>query len=280
VGTVIASCLFLFSAMEPAWSAERAAEVLKNMGAGVNILGYDGIWDGHRDSPFKLSSLRRIRDAGFRHVRINLFAFGRMNSDHRLNPTTLQALDDVIERAVLNGLTPVIDEHDVDECQETPKSCTNKLRAFWLQISARYAHRYPTVVYEILNEPGGNMNRDEWNALALDILRIIRNVDADRVVIISGLNSDEPQTMQHIDLPDQDRNIILTVHYYKPFVFTHQGAPWSELKTSPLIPWGTASDRDDVQKDFAAIGRWARGRPVYLGEFGVYEKAGIESRAQ
>jgi endoglucanase len=280
VGAAIALCFCLFTATEQAWSAERAAEVLKSMGAGVNILGYDGIWDGQSDSPFRLSSLRRIRDAGFRHVRINLFAFGRMNSDHRLNPTTLQALDNVIEQAILNGLIPVIDEHDVNECQETPKSCADKLKAFWLQISARYAHQYPTVVYEILNEPGGNMNRDEWNALALEILKIIRNVDADRVVIVSGLNSDEPRNMQNIDLPDQDRNIILTVHYYKPFVFTHQGAPWSELKNSRHIPWGTSSDKGGVQKDFAAIGRWAQGRPVYLGEFGVYEKAGIDSRAQ
>jgi endoglucanase len=277
---VIALCCCLFGTTQQARSAERAAEMLKNMGAGVNILGYDGIWDGHSDAPFRLSGFRRIRDAGFRHVRINLFAFGRMNSDHRLNPATLQALDNVIEQAVLNDLIPIIDEHDVNECQETPASCAEKLTAFWLQISARYAHQYPTVVYEILNEPGGNMNRDQWNALALEMLKIIRNIDADRVVIVSGLNSDDPQSMQNIDLPDRDRNIILTVHYYKPFVFTHQGAPWSELKTSGHIPWGTSSDKDSVQKDFAAIGRWARGRPVYLGEFGVYEKAGIESRAQ
>jgi endoglucanase len=73
--------------------------------------------------------------------------------------------------------------------------------------------------------------------------------------------------------------LILTAHYYKPFEFTHQGAPWAELKTSRTIRWGSQSDKDAVQGDFAAIGRWARGRPVYLGEFGVYEKAGIESRA-
>jgi endoglucanase len=81
-------------------------------------------------------------------------------------------------------------------------------------------------------------------------------------------------------LPDQEWNIILTVHYYRPFVFTHQGAPWSELKNSRHILWGNSSDKDGVQKDFAAIGRSAQGRPVYLGECGAYEKAGIDSRAQ
>ena len=275
-----AFCFCLFNAAEPAWPAERAAELLKTMGNGVNILGYDGIWDGHRDSPFRLGSLRRIRDAGFRHVRINLFAFGRMDSEHHLNPQTLQALDDVVEQAILAGLIPVIDEHDAEECQATPNSCAEKLRAFWSQISRRYADRYRSVVYEILNEPGGNMDREQWNALAIEVLKIIRNVDADRVIVVAALNSDDPEDMQAIDVPVNDRNIILTVHYYKPFVFTHQGAPWTELKKSRDVRWGSQSDQDAVRNDFAAIGRWARGRPVYLGEFGVYEKAGISSRAR
>ena len=279
VCAVAAFCFCLFNASEQAWSAGRAAQMLKTMGNGVNILGYDGIWDGHPDAPFRLSHLRRIHDAGFRHVRINLFAFGRMDSENRLNPQTLQALDDVAERAILAGLTPIIDEHDADECQKTPKSCAEKLKAFWSQISRRYANRYRNIVYEILNEPGGDMDREQWNALALDVLKIIRSVDADRVVIVAALNSDDPQSLQAIDLPDDDRNIILTAHYYKPFEFTHQGAPWAELKTSRNVRWGSPSDKDAVQSDFAAIGRWARGRPVYLGEFGVYEKAGIESRA-
>jgi endoglucanase len=275
----MASWLCLSIAAERAWPAERAADVLKQMGNGVNILGYDGIWDGHRDSPFRMSSLRRIRDAGFRHVRINLFAFGRMDSQGRLDPRTLQALDDIVEQALRAGLIPVIDEHDADACQETPTDCAEKLGAFWSQIARRYAGRYRDVVYEILNEPGGNMDRELWNALALGILKIIRDVDADRVVVVAGLNSDDPQHMQAINLPDDDRNIILTVHYYKPFAFTHQGAPWTELKTSRNVPWGTSSDRDAVQSDFAAIRRWAGSRPLYLGEFGVYDRAGLESRA-
>lgn len=276
-----ALCFSLLNAADPAWPAGRAAEVAKKMGAGVNILGYDGIWDGHPDSPFRSRNLRRIHDAGFRHVRINLFAFGRMDAERRLNPSTLHALDNIVGQAIADGLIPIIDEHDVDECQDTPKSCAEKLRAFWSQISSRYAHRYPAAVYEILNEPGGNMNRDEWNAMVLDVLGIIRNVDADRVVVVAGLNSDDPQSMQTIDLPDNDRNIILTVHYYKPFAFTHQGAPWApEASASRGVPWGTASDKDAVQADFTAISRWARGRPVYLGEFGVYDKAGLESRVK
>ena len=35
---------------------------------------------------------------------------------------------------------------------------------------------------------------------------------------ISGLKS--------LQLPEDDQNLIITVHYYLPFEFTHQGAEW------------------------------------------------------
>jgi endoglucanase len=253
--------------------------MLKTMGNGVNILGYDGVWDDHPDAPFRLNNLHRIHDAGFRHVRINLFAFSRMDSENRLNPQTLQALDNVVERAILAGLIPIIDEHDADDCQQAPKSCAEKLKAFWSQISRRYADQYRNIVYEILNEPGGNMDREQWNALALDVLKIMRNVDADRVVIVAGLNSDDPQSLQTIDLPDNDRNIILTAHYYKPFEFTHQGAPWAELKTSRKRSVGQPIRQGRRAK------RFCRDRSMGTGPAGLsrrirrYEKAGIGRRA-
>lgn len=254
------------------------------MGRGINILGYDGIWEGAVNAPFRRSYFRLIREAGFNHVRINFFAFKHMDAEGRVNPNVLATLDNVIEQSIASGLIPVIDEHDVDACQRTPKTCGPRIKAFWSQISERYARRYQSAIFEILNEPGGNMNRAEWNALALEVLRIVRSKDFRRTVIISALNSDNPQNMQSVDLPADDRNIILTVHYYEPFLFTHQGAPWSsaEARKSEGTTWGTEADKQRVREDLAALNRWAKkqGRPLYLGEFGVYEKAGTAQRAE
>ncbi|MGY3370784.1 hypothetical protein ACVWZL_007909 [Bradyrhizobium sp. GM2.4] len=40
------------------------------LGRGINILGYDGVWEGGRNAPFRLDNLTAIRRAGFSHVRI------------------------------------------------------------------------------------------------------------------------------------------------------------------------------------------------------------------
>jgi len=32
--------------------------------------------------------------------------------------------------------------------------------------------------------------------------------------------------LSDLDIPDGEQNVIVTVHYYNPFQFTHQGAEW------------------------------------------------------
>jgi endoglucanase len=82
-------------------------------------------------------------------------------------------------------------------------------------------------------------------------------------------------------LPD-DPNLIATVHYYNPHQFTHQGASWAKDSDKWLgMKWtGSEAEVAAVVKEFDATAKWAKenNRPIYLGEFGAYEKADMESR--
>lgn len=265
----------------PSHAQDRGFEAAAKLGRGVNILGYDGIWEGGIDAPFRMQNLRLIRQAGFRHVRINFFAFKHMNGDNLIARAVLQRLDRVIEQTIAAGLIPVLDEHDYGECQVRLAACEAKLTAFWRQIADRYAGKYPPLVFELLNEPGGNMPPQMWNDLALRLLASIRASNPDRTIIVAAINSDDTTAIRSPRLPKDDRNIILTVHYYAPFAFTHQGAPWSpELAARSNIKWGSAADRQKLRDDFQRINAWAaaENRPVYLGEFGVFDAAPLEDR--
>lgn len=70
---------------------------------------------------------------------------------------------------------------------------------------------------------------------------------------------------------------------YNPFYFTHQGAEWVPGSNAWLgTTWqGTSSEEKAVIRDLDAAATWARrnNRPVYLGEFGAYSKADMDSRA-
>lgn len=253
------------------------------MGRGVNVLGYDGIWEGGVDAPFKERYFKMIRDAGFGHVRINLHGFTYMDRDNRLPGSVLERLDRVFERAIDAGLVPVLDEHDFHTCQSDPEGCSVKVAAFWTQLAERYAGRYPSAVFELLNEPGGRMTADRWNGFYPGLIAAIRKRDPSRTIVVAAINSDDPNEVKRLRLPPEDRNLIVTVHYYKPIEFTHQGAPWSR-KFSRLhdISWGTPADLEEVSRHFALIDAWAKAerRPVYLGEFGVYERAPADSRTR
>ncbi|MBH5385759.1 glycoside hydrolase family 5 protein [Bradyrhizobium diversitatis] len=252
------------------------------LGRGINILGYDGIWEGGRNAPFRLDNLTAIRRAGFSHVRINFFGFKFMGPGNLLDETVLRRLDAVIEEVLARKLIPILDEHDTHVCQRDVSECTGKLKAFWTQIAARYAGKYPKLVFEVLNEPGGQMTSTAWNALLNECLGIIRATNPTRTVIAAVLNVDE-MPVEDLSLPSDDRNLIVTFHYYAPLRFTHQGAPWSETfsRVGPL-DWGTPEDEAKARADFEKMRIWSERekRPIYLGEFGVYEAAPAEARTR
>lgn len=262
---------------EPRSSLDVAA-----LGRGINVLGYDGIWEGAPNAPFRLDNLTAIRKAGFSHIRINFFGFKFMNSENVLDEAVLKRLDAVVEAALVRRLIPILDEHDTAFCQRDVPGCTAKLTSFWRQVSSRYAGKYPALVFEILNEPGGHMTSAEWNSLLNECLGIVRTTNPERPVIVAALNT-EVASIDDLALPADDRRLIVTFHYYAPIRFTHQGAPWSSTfsKIGPL-DWGTPEDEAKVTSDFSGIRLWSERekRPIYLGEFGVYERAPADSRVR
>ena len=87
--------------------------------------------------------------------------------------------------------------------------------------------------------------------------------------------------MKDLALPAGDRNLIVTVHFYEPFHFTHQGADWAEGSAAWLgTKWGSQADQDAVAKTLKDAKDWgaAKQRPIFMGEFGSYSKADMASR--
>ena len=83
-------------------------------------------------------------------------------------------------------------------------------------------------------------------------------------------------------LPEDDRHIIVTIHYYAPLTFTHQGAPWVMNGALPTgVTWGSPAEYQAITDHFDLVARWSKAhqRPIFLGEFGAYDKGAMTSRA-
>jgi endoglucanase len=254
----------------------------KRLGRGVNIIGYDPLWKDSSKARMKDKHFKLIKDAGFNNVRIVIspFRFASGDSDFTIKPVFFERLDWAINNALKNRLMAIVDFHEHGAMGKDPVGTRPMFLAMWKQIAERCKNYPNNVLFELANEP--NMKPEIWNNLHSEAYKIIRASNPNRTLLIGSVYGNQVKYLQDLLLPEDDRNIIVAIHYYSPIQFTHQGAPWS-VKNKDLsgIEWNeTADEVLTVQKDFDMAREWARqhNRPLTLGEFGAYEKAGMPSR--
>ncbi|MFN3860403.1 MAG: glycoside hydrolase family 5 protein [Roseateles sp.] len=273
-----AACLALCLASSAlAQGVALPAQALKR---GVNVLGYDPIWQDPTKARFQMRHLQAIREGGFDHVRLNLHAFEHMDAQGRLSPAWFKTLDEVLAAALNAGLQVIIDQHNFMDCAKAIDSCRAKLKAFWRQVAPRYKDAPDAVLFEILNEPNGDADA-VWNDILAENLQIIRESNPRRRVVVGPKFWNSLDHLDSLELPEADRNLVVTFHYYAPFAFTHQGASWvQELKNTSGVTWGTPAEQEQIKKDFDKVRAWAQkhNRPILLGEFGALETGALAHR--
>jgi endoglucanase len=265
----------------PAGEPLSAAGQVAAMKRGVNIVGYDPIWQDPAKARFQPRHFKIIKDGGFDTVRINLYGFRQMDEKGVLNPKWFATLDGLVNEAVRQDLNVILDMHDYERCFEDVQRCRTQVLEFWEQVAAHYQGAPANVIFEILNEPNRAMN-DHWNSLLVEALAVIRKTNPTRNVLIGPAFWNNISWLPKLELPATDRHIIVSVHYYEPHRFTHQGATWGDAEWRKLsgIRWGFAADHAKLNSDFDAAQDWAKkhDRPLFLGEFGAYDKAPLEDR--
>lgn len=262
-----------------------AIEQSKKLGRGVNIVGYDkAFWKDYANGRFKEKYFKMIKEAGFSNIRVNLHCFSHMDSNYNLDPQWLKTLDWIIEKGLEAKLMVILDMHEYTAMADDPVAKKKMFLALWKQLAPRYKNQPNEVLFEILNEPNQKLTVDLWNVYLAEAVKIIRETNPNRTLIIGPGNWNGIESLNTLVLPKDDKNIIVTVHFYHPMPFTHQGAPWSkENKDLSGIKWlGTPEEKQLIESKLKIAADWseANGRPIYLGEFGAYDKADMDSRVR
>lgn len=285
LGTVACAAEQLLPAASTQPATTLAADIFelnRKLGRGVNIIGYDPLWKSRRQARFQDKHFRLLKQAGFDSVRVNLHPFRHMQGEKMELPQTWwDTLDWVVKQGTEQGLRVVLDCHEFNAMGADAEGNHEKFLAFWRQLAPHCKNASEQVLLEILNEPNKKMTPELWNQYLAEALVIIRETNPTRPVVVGPAFWNSIDHLKELQLPEKDRNLIVTVHYYKPMEFTHQGASWGSHKDKSGIEW-TATDkqRQAVQDDFAKVVAWAKenDRPIYLGEFGAFDKAPMASR--
>ncbi len=206
----------------------------------------------------------------------------------RIDPAFMARVESVVQRLMQRGVPVVLDMHhyrqldgdplDVGETAVADAVVERRFLEMWQQISERFHAYAPTLAFELYNEPHGRLT-PRWNDLASRGVRLVRKTNPERVIVIGPTQWNSARGLDTFALPP-DPNLVLTVHHYDPFTFTHQGAPWIK----PAMPTGVGccspKQLADIRGPLDAAQRYGErtGYPVYVGEFGAFETVAADAR--
>ncbi len=296
-----------------------AAAQAARLGRGVNLgNALEAPREGEWGMVIQPEFFPLIAEAGFDTVRVPIrwSAHALADPPYTVDAAFFERVDWVIEQSLDQNLNVVINMHHYDELFDAPDAHADRFVAIWEQIATRYVNRPDALYFELLNEPHGNLDPAKWNALLLGTTEAIRAIDDYHTLVIGSAEWGGITGLAHLVLPENETNLVATFHYYDPFLFTHQGAEWTGPETGTLgVTWPgppaeavepveaasrvewvrlwflrynqnpssqNPANAEDIDRAFDRALAWseAQGVPLWLGEFGAYSTAEMDSRAR
>lgn len=188
----------------------------------------------------------------------------------------LQWLDDAVGRLTSRGLVVVVDYHDESRAIESGPIAVEALERNWSALATLFGRTTSPsqVLLEIFNEPVFDDNPSAWFPIRERLAKVIRAAAPLHTIVAGGPNWSSLDGLLRSQ-PLADDNVVYTFHFYEPFEFTHQGAPWVEGPVRHLsrVPYPQAiGGSRHVEQRVEAAAAWAGQYrvPVWAGEFGAY----------
>lgn len=247
----------------------------------------EGAWGVRVEESF----LDLVGDRGFTSaVRLPVRWSNHASTDAaaRIDPVFFARVDHVVDSLLARGCTVLLNMHhyreldgskpDKGEASVDPAVIQPRFLAMWDQIARRYANRSERLIFEPYNEPTGKLE-PHWNRLLAEVVARIRVSNPQRVLMVGPTMWNNALRLNELRLPD-DENLIVTVHHYEPFDFTHQGAEWQEPRLPVGLDCCDAKQLGRIVAPLELARQWRdkHGYPVVVGEFGAYGKAPAEAR--
>ena len=111
----------------------------------------------------------------------------------------------------------------------TSEKSQQDLINMWYQLSdVLKGYSNDSVAYEFMNEPVAD-DHEQWNQLIAKVHKALREREPQRTLVVGSNMWQGYETMKYLKVPENDKNIILSFHYYNPMILTHYGAWWTPI---------------------------------------------------
>jgi endoglucanase len=263
-------------------------EINKKLGKGINMgnMFEASPLETSWGNPFQNDYFERIAKLGFNSVRVpirwDLSDRAAQNAPYTVNPVFLARIKTIVDNALANKLYVIINMHHHEEIFSDPEKVKPRFLSQWEQIATYFKDYNQSLLFEIMNEPHDKLTPVLWNTFMDDGLKSIRKSNPTRAILVCPGEYNGLGAIPKLKLPE-DKNIILSIHYYNPFQFTHQGAEWIGADANNWLgtKWEDLElERNQVESEFSVLKSFQKTNniPINIGEFGAYSKADIASR--
>lgn len=257
---------------------------------GLNIGGWLSQTSTRNVAPERFFTEREIKlcaEWGFDHLRFPVDEMEIFSEKGEWNTKNLRLLRNALDCCMEQNMRAILDFHilrshyfnDTENMTLwTDKSEQERFVSMWKKISAEFKD-YPNsfLAYELLNEPVPP-SPDDWNVLMNRTIMELRILEPERMLILDPSSHSSIGQLRNMDIPKNDPNFMVTVHFYTPHLLTHYQANWMDgLKnlTIQLHYPGQLVAQEDV--DTITIQRHKEVVNYYNG---YYDKAVLQSRIQ
>ena len=269
-----------------------------------------------RERYFTEKDVAYIASEGFDHLRIPVDEEQLFLESGEKDAEAFALLHEALGWCRKYGLRAVVDLHILRShhfnAAEKPLFTDEKAQESffecWRKISGElkdYSNGW--VAYELMNEPVADRAED-WNKLVCRCVEVIREREPQRMLVIGSNRWQRFETVKELELPENDPNIIVSFHYYDPFLFTHYLAGWTENRDyigrvhypgQVVAPEDLAKlpkdlsdrfadwteqvyDKEAFKRDFSealSVAK-ARGLQLYCGEYGCINSSPVPDRVR
>jgi endoglucanase len=197
-----------------------------------------------RDAFFTKADVDSIAAMGFDHIRLPVDEEQMWDEQGVRHDDAFQLMTNCIDWCMAKNLRVIVDLHilrshhfnaEVKPLWTDPAE-QEKFYNLWRDLSKTLIN-YPNsmVAYELMNEAVAD-DPELWNNLVANCVKVIRETEPERTIVIGSNKWQQVQTFDVLKIPANDSNILLSFHFYEPFLLTHWNAGWTDLKgyTGPV----------------------------------------------
>ncbi len=293
----------------PAWPDDARGPLI--LGDGTNLAHWLSQTNRTGDERRRFiveEDIAYIAGLGFDHIRLPIDEQQMWDEDGNRDEDAFATMHDAIRWSIDHDLMVLIDLHILRShyfnAEEKPlwteADAQDDFISLWRDLSSAL-QQYPVdrVAYELMNEPVAD-DPEDWNRLVARAFAAVRELEPERTIVIGSNRWQSVDTFDELAVPN-DPNIVLSFHFYEPFLLSHYDTSWTflagyrgpvhypgELLTEAEFEALPDNQKDQVRNyvgrtfDRAVLEEMMEkplrvaselGLPLYCGEYGVFHRA-------